>query len=177
MSATDNIERRAVAGQSRLKRFVSNLTAAVVMFFRSRRPPDRRPAWPPHGRLATGAVVAITIVIATVVALDVRLASGARELPATVTATFQRITHLGLSGWFLYPVGFLLLAMAAADSPALPSLSRRVLAAISLRLGFVFMAIAVPGLSFLQGNAGVLREDEGSAIRWRGRQTGVARKW
>ena len=50
------------------------------------------------------------------------------------------------SGWFLFPTAFLLLAIAAADSAALPDFSRHVLAAISIRIGFIFMAIAVPGL-------------------------------
>ena len=78
--------------------------------------------------------------------LDVRSLAGARQLPAELVWLFRHITNLGLSGWFLYPIGILLLVLAAADAPTLPSFSRRVLATIAVRLGFVFMAIAVPGL-------------------------------
>lgn len=146
MTAADDMSNPAARGTSRLKRFGSNVRAAVVLFFRSPRPPGRRPAWPPHGRLAVGALAAILIVVAAVVMLDARSIAGARELPIALVRLFRHVTNLGLSGWFLYPIGFLLLAIAAADSPGLPNFSRKVLATIAFRLGFVFMAIAVPGL-------------------------------
>jgi undecaprenyl-diphosphatase len=126
--------------------FAANIRAGVVLFFRSPRRPGRQPAWPPHGRLALGALAAILIVVVAVVALDARSVAGARALPGSMVWLFEYITELGLSGWFLYPTGMALLALAAVDSPALPKFSRRMLAAISVRLGFVFMAIAVPGL-------------------------------
>jgi undecaprenyl-diphosphatase len=88
----------------------------------------------------------ILIVIAAVLILDAHSVAGARQLPAELVWVFGRITLLGLSGWFLYPIGFLLLVLAAVDSTALPNFSRKVLVAIAYRLGFVFMAIAVPGL-------------------------------
>jgi undecaprenyl-diphosphatase len=143
MSAASNYDARPA---SRWARFAANIRAGVALFFRSPRPPGRRPAWPPHGRLALGALAAILIVVVAVVALDARSVAGARALPANMVWLFKYITELGLSGWFLYPTVFALLALAAADSPALPKFSRQVLAAISVRLGFVFMAIAVPGL-------------------------------
>jgi len=59
---------------------------------------------------------------------------------------FQHITELGLSGWFLFPTAFLLLAIAVLDRPDLPEFGRGVLAAVSVRLGFMFMSIALPGL-------------------------------
>ena len=90
------------------------------LFFRPPRPPGRRPAWPPHGRLAIGALAAILIVAVAVMVLDARSVAGARALPAALVWPFRYITDLGLSGWFLFPTAFLLLAIAAADSPALP---------------------------------------------------------
>ena len=131
---------------SRLTRFTANIRSAVALFFRPPRPPGWCPAWPPHGRLALGALAAILIVVVVVVTLDARSVAGARMLPGSLVWLFRHITELGLSGWFLYPIGFALLALAAADSAALPNFSRQVLAAISVRLGFVFMTIAVPGL-------------------------------
>jgi undecaprenyl-diphosphatase len=146
MSAAKDDGSRAVREAPWLTRFTSNIRAASVMLLRSPRPPHRRPAWPPHGRLALGALAAILILVAVVVALDARSVAGARALPGNLIWLFRHITNLGLSGWFLYPIGVLLLALAALASPAMPSFSRKVLAAISFRLGFVFMAIAVPGL-------------------------------
>ncbi len=134
-----------MSGGSRLRRFASNIGSAVALFFRPP-PPGRRPAWPPHGRLAIGALAAVLIVAVVVMMLDARSVAGARALPAALVWPFRYITDLGLSGWFLFPTAFLLLAIAAANSSALPDFSRHVLAAISIRIGFIFMAIAVPGL-------------------------------
>jgi undecaprenyl-diphosphatase len=135
-----------MSAPSRLRQFASNVGGAIALFFRPAPNPDRRPAWPPHGRLGIGALIAILVVVVAVVAIDVRLVTGARSLPAGVVWTFQHITNLGLSGWFLFPTAFLLLGIAAANTNALPDFSRRVVAATSIRIGFIFMAIAVPGL-------------------------------
>jgi hypothetical protein len=132
--------------QARLRQFALNVSGAVNLFFRAPPAAGRRPAWPPHGRLVIGALAAILVVVVVTVALDARSVAGARMLPAAVFWPFRYITDLGLSGWFLFPTAFLLLAIAAADSAALPRFSRNVLAAISIRIGFIFMAIAVPGL-------------------------------
>ena len=137
---------RPSAEDSGLQRFAANIRAAVLTFFRSPRPPGRRPVWPPHGRLALGAIAAVVILIATVMLIDVRSLAGVRQLPAGVVQVFRYVTDLGLSGWFLYPTALLLLLLALADSPRLPSVMRGVLAAVAVRAGFIFMAIAVPGL-------------------------------
>jgi membrane-associated phospholipid phosphatase len=63
-----------------------------------------------------------------------------------VIVAAQRFTELGKSAWFLWPIGIVLLALAALDSPALSRFSRGVLAAWGARLGFVFVAIALPGV-------------------------------
>jgi undecaprenyl-diphosphatase len=146
MTATDRVESRATRDPLRLRQFGSNVRASIALFFRSPRPPGRRPAWPPRGRLALSAAVVILIVVAAVLVLDARSVAGARQLPVELVWVFRRITDLGFSGWFLYPAGFLLLALAWGDSPALPNFTRKVLVAVAYRLGFLFMAIAVPGL-------------------------------
>jgi membrane-associated phospholipid phosphatase len=132
--------------ESRLWRFISNIGTAVTLFFRAPPVPGRRPAWPPHGKLALGALAAIVVVGVAAVMLDARSVAGARTLPPVVIWTFRYITDLGLSGWFLIPTAIWLLAVAAADTGALPAFSRRVLTAASIRIGFIFMSIAVPGL-------------------------------
>jgi membrane-associated phospholipid phosphatase len=69
-----------------------------------------------------------------------------RRLPDSLVEAFNRLTDLGRSGWLLWPIGLVLLALALTDSPKLPRFPRAVIAAWSVRLGFVFAAIAVPGL-------------------------------
>ena len=56
-----------------------------------------------------------------------------------------QITDFGKSGWFLWPLGILFLVLAALPPMASP-VQQRVLAAIMVRVGFLFTAIAVPGL-------------------------------
>jgi undecaprenyl-diphosphatase len=93
-----------------------------------------------------GTAVAIAAVAAAMLLLDAWSTGNVRGLPAGITSVFGVITDLGLSGWFLYPLAFMLVLMAAVDRPALPAMDRGVLAALAVRLGFVFMAIVVPGL-------------------------------
>jgi undecaprenyl-diphosphatase len=80
------------------------------------------------------------------IGLDAWSIGWARGLPAWLLRLFEHITDLGLAGWFLWPIGLVLIAMALANTSAVPRFSRGIAAAISVRLGFVFMAIAVPGL-------------------------------
>lgn len=135
-----------MSASARASLFASNVGGALALFFRPSPWPERRPAWPPHGTLAIGTLVAVMVVIGTIIVLDVRSVAGARTLPPGLVWMFQHITELGLSGWFLFPTAFLLLAIAVLDRPDLPEFGRGVLAAVSVRLGFMFMSIAAPGL-------------------------------
>jgi undecaprenyl-diphosphatase len=110
------------------------------------RKPRRRLTWPQRLALALGAGLAVVAVLAAMVALDASAIEMARRLPRPAIVTFDRLTDLGKAGYFLWPVGIALLALAALDAPALPRAARGVLAAFAVRLGFVFTAIAVPGV-------------------------------
>jgi membrane-associated phospholipid phosphatase len=129
-----------------LRRFWANIVAGAAAVFRAPRPGARRPAWPPRSRLVLGAVLAIAAIAAAMILLDARSLAGVPLLPVWFIELFNDLTELGLAGWFLYPTGILLLVIAAVDSPALPAMTRGVMAALAARLGFVFSAIAVPGL-------------------------------
>ncbi len=72
-------------------------------------------------------------------------AVGAGRLPHWMVGLFHDITDFGKSGWFLWPLGLLFLALAALPPVSTP-VSQRVLAAVMVRVGFLFTAIAVPGL-------------------------------
>jgi undecaprenyl-diphosphatase len=50
--------------------------------------------------------------------------------------------------WIVVPVAVALAAIAAVASPALPRAAQGVLAALAVRLGFLFFAIGLPGLVF-----------------------------
>ena len=132
--------------KSRLRAVASECGGAVTLFFGRRRLCGRRPAWPPHGGLAIGALVAILIVAVAVAVLDARSVAGARALPAALVWPFRHITDLGLSGWFLFPTAFLLLAVAAADSAGTAEVLAQCACGYLGAIGFIFMAVAVPGL-------------------------------
>jgi membrane-associated phospholipid phosphatase len=69
-------------------------------------------------------------------------------LPPWLVAGFDWVTDFGKSYWLLYPIGFALALLAALASPALSAMSQGVLATVAVRLGFLFSAIALPGLVF-----------------------------
>jgi undecaprenyl-diphosphatase len=100
---------------------------------------------PPIPAISAG-VAALIAIVAAMFVLDASGTAWARNLPQGVRDEFEKITNLGLSGWFLIPFGAILLALAAGISPALPRLSRGVLNALAARFGFLFLAIGLPGL-------------------------------
>jgi membrane-associated phospholipid phosphatase len=92
------------------------------------------------------AILTVAVVIASMFLLDAAASAWARDLPRWFADPFQVITKLGLSGWFLFPLGFILLGLAAVMSETLPRLTRGVFAALAVRCGFLFLAIGAPGL-------------------------------
>jgi undecaprenyl-diphosphatase len=94
-------------------------------------------------------VAALALVAAAAVSmplLDARAVEWARGEPGWLRVAFEEITGFGLSGWFLFPCGFILLFLAAVTSPQLATPARAALAALGARFGFVFLAVGVPGL-------------------------------
>lgn len=109
------------------------------------RPPlAARPA--PAGRYARRALAVAGAVALAMLALDAPLHEMASALPLWAIGAAYRVTDLGLSGWILIPVGAVLIAMALVASPALDYMSRAVLAMVAARLGYVFIAVGLPGL-------------------------------
>ena len=99
-----------------------------------------------HQQLVIGTLVAVAVLIATMFVLDAWSVSHARRLSGPLVEAAGRFTDLGKSGWFLWPTGILLLALAAFYLPNLPRFSRGVVSAFAVRLGFVFVAIGLPSL-------------------------------
>jgi undecaprenyl-diphosphatase len=99
-----------------------------------------------RARALAAGLATILLVAGTMAFADAPLATVSKQLPGWVHAVFAFMTDFGKSGWFLWPTGIVLAAIAAVTSPALAPLSRLVLAAIAVRTGFLFAAIAVPSL-------------------------------
>jgi membrane-associated phospholipid phosphatase len=99
-----------------------------------------------RARVLAAGLVTIVLVAAAMALADAPLAEAAKHLPGWAHAAFAFVTDFGKSGWFLVPTGIVLLAIAVVASPALAPLSRLMLAAIAVRAGFLFAAIAAPSL-------------------------------
>jgi len=135
------------SGSNRLRLFLQNISLSLATLMRKPRSPDgRKPAWRTLVHIAGGAFIAIVAIVAAMAFLDGRLTSAARGLPLWLVAAFDEFTDFGKSGWFLIPAGILMIVIAAAGLRDLPHFTRLVLAAITVRLGFVFLAIGIPGL-------------------------------
>ncbi len=91
-------------------------------------------------------LVTLAVVAASMFLVDARATDWASHRPSWLTGAFEQITDFGESGWFLVPCGCIVLCLAALTSAALPRLTQGVLAALAARFGFVFLAIAAPGL-------------------------------
>lgn len=94
----------------------------------------------------SGIAAGIVCIAILMVYADAPAAEWGRALPGWFIEAANEFTDFGKSGWFLVPCGVLLLLITALDRPELAQGTRLVLASITARIGFVFVAIAVPGL-------------------------------
>jgi undecaprenyl-diphosphatase len=124
------------------QRVAVNLALWLTVLVRA--PRARLPRWPAGGLIALAAVIAV--IVASMFLLDIPASTWARHLPRGVIDFADQITDLGRSGWFLYPLGFILLCLAAIMTPSLPPGAHHVLGALAARFGFLFTAIALPSL-------------------------------
>ena len=136
-SPSDGLER-----VSRLLWIKLNARATIATLFRT---PCRQVPWPTQWAMGRFAVGAIAMVVASMFVLDGWAIAYIRRCPASLIEAFNRFTDLGKSGYWLWPIGLMLAVLAIFDRRKL-GFSRQILAAWSVRLGFVFTAIAAPGL-------------------------------
>jgi membrane-associated phospholipid phosphatase len=148
MSVSGGLKPVAADGAAaRLHWMRANAEQFLALF---RRPPRRTvtPAWRTPARIVIYALAAIAVISETMVFADAAIIRLVLHLPERIVVAFNWVTDFGKSVRFLVPIALLLAAIAALASPTLASMSRRVLAAVAARLGFLFVAIALPGLVF-----------------------------
>src|SRR5664280_1470780 len=76
--------------------------------------------------------------------VDAAASNAVVRLPRWLISSFDWFTDFGKSGWFLWPLGIVFLILAAV--PRLCHVSQLVLAAVMVRVGFLFVAIGLPSL-------------------------------
>ena len=106
--------------------------------------PRQRWLWP-WRKLAIAVGLAIVTFLLIMSVFDAPAITGARTLPRWVIDFFDWVTDFGKSGYFLWPLGLLFIGLAAL--PPVSASSQRVLAAVMVRVGFLFTAIALPGIA------------------------------
>jgi membrane-associated phospholipid phosphatase len=141
---------KPVAADCRLARlrWARANVAQYLALFRRKPRPAAAPTWRAPLRLGIGAVVAGVIIAAVMIVIDAPAVAVAQRLPERLITAFDQVTDFGKSVWFLVPIALALVALALLASPGLPRISRRLLAALAVRLGFLFLAIGLPGLVF-----------------------------
>ncbi len=133
------------AAEPVLRRCAAHVAAAIAVLLRPPRVHGQTWAFSLR-QLAVAGGIALAIILACMVFVDAAAVRGVGRLPHWLTWSFDQITDYGKSGWFLWPLGLLFLALAMLDQAKLTRVSQGVLAAVMVRVGFLFLAIAVPGL-------------------------------
>jgi len=145
MSVANGFNRLEGEAISILRRGAVNVVAAVTLLTRPVRVRSLR-RWPlPPKQLAIAAGVTVAVFVFLMLTIDAAAIRGVSHIPRWIVSAFDEITDYGKSGWFLWPLGLLFLALASLP-PILTPFSQRILAAMMVRVGFLFTAIAVPSL-------------------------------
>ena len=131
--------------ESGLRRIAGTLLGWLALAVRSRRFRESR-LLPSRLRLALGALAGILLVGLAMLLIDARAFTFAGTLPLWLVDTFNELTDFGKSSWFLVPIGTLIVLSAILATPAAGRVTNLVLTSLIVRLGFVFIAIALPGL-------------------------------
>ena len=145
MSFANGFNRSEGEGAAIAQRCLANVRSALLMLARPARLPAAWPWMSAPRHLAIVAAIGIVVLLIVMVTIDAAAIRGVSHLPRWIISAFDDITDFGKSGWFLWPLGLLFLALAALPRMLTP-VSQRVLAAIMVRIGFLFTAIAVPSL-------------------------------
>ncbi|MGH6663664.1 MAG: phosphatase PAP2 family protein [Pseudolabrys sp.] len=145
MSAADGLNHSGQgAARAALHRCFANVLAAIALLARPPRR-DRRDFWPLRPlQLVIAAGLAVAGFLLVQFLTDAAAIRGVGHLPGWIGWSFDQITDFGKSGWFLWPLGILFLALAALRP--LPRVPQLVLAAMMVRVGFLFVAIGAPSL-------------------------------
>ncbi|HET9715201.1 MAG TPA: phosphatase PAP2 family protein [Pseudolabrys sp.] len=145
MSLANGLNRSDRPSAMVLRRCAANVASALGVLSRSPRMESfRLGAFSPVS-IASVAIAAVLTFLVLAMTIDPLTARAIRNLPSWVISFFQEITDFGKSGWFLWPLGVLFFLLASMP-PVLTPVSQRVVAAVMVRIGFLFMAIAVPSL-------------------------------
>ena len=143
MTAT-GMKHEALPPPGRLRRIGGDLLAFLAL-------PARAPRRTSGAAAITTAQLALTVLVSAVLIVGAMLVldgwalAQQKRTPIWVINLFNEITDYGRSGWFLWPSGILIIALALFAATT-QRLSRLTIVSLIVRLEFIFVAIALPGL-------------------------------
>jgi undecaprenyl-diphosphatase len=127
------------------RQIVSNVVQGFALLTRAPRV-RVRPRWRAYSRLAIGAAIALAATIGVMLLVDAWGIALAKRAPSWLREIFSGLTEFGQSEWFLVPLGILLIVIAVFATPGRRRFTHLVLASVTVRLAFLFLAIALPSL-------------------------------
>ncbi|MBV9428385.1 MAG: phosphatase PAP2 family protein [Bradyrhizobiaceae bacterium] len=144
MTAT-GVKHRALPAAGKLRRIGSEFVALLGLPARKRRRMAGAPMLPAtRGVLAL--LLAAVFIGAAMFVLDNSALARQKRVPIWVIDLFNAITDYGRSGWFLWPSGILIIALALLVAMMQQRFARLTIISLIVRLEFMFIAIALPGL-------------------------------
>ncbi len=116
-------------------------------------------------RLGIASAVVVAIFVFGMVFLDAAATNAVRYLAHVVVALFDWYTDFGKAAWVLWPLGILFLILAALPQ-SLSAMSRAVVTALMVRVGFLFVAVSLPGMfaSLIKNVIGRARPGVGGSV-------------
>lgn len=127
------------------RRCLTNLALALSLLTRAPRAYPKNASPLAGQQIAIAALFGLGVLVGGMFLVDAQISGRMRGLPHWVSSFFDSITDYGKSGYVLWPLGLLFLFLCALP-PILPRVQQRVLAAMMVRIGFLFTAVAMPSL-------------------------------
>lgn len=128
-----------------VRRIGSEMVALLALPIRALRRPATGACLLPAARLALGLLAAAALIGGAMLVLDGWALGQQKRMPIWVINLFNEITDYGRSGWFLWPSGILIIVLAVLAATT-QRLARLTVVSLIVRLEFIFVAIALPGL-------------------------------
>lgn len=147
MTATGVKQDAAPPPAGAARRVLGTVVAVLALPARPPRQPAGSAPMLPAARLAAGVLAAAVLIGGAMLVLDGWAYGQQKRLPIPVIDVFNQITDYGKSGWVLWPSGLLIIALAVLAATTSRRLIRLTIFSLVVRLEFIFVAIAVPGLA------------------------------
>lgn len=142
---TTGVKNEALPATVRMRRIGSEFLALLALPARASRCATGAPMVP-GARAALALLAAAAIIGAAMLVLDGWALAQQKRMPIWVIDLFNEITDYGRSGWFLWPSGILIIALALLAATTQQRFARLTIVSLIVRLEFIFVAIALPGL-------------------------------